>query len=67
MPARCLFSHVELFVTLWTVAHQAPPSTEFSRQEYWIRLPYPPPEYLSNPGIESLSFGALALQVDSLH
>ena len=28
-------SHVRLFATLWTVAHQAPPSMEFSRQEYW--------------------------------
>ena len=33
-------SHVRLFVTLWTVAHQAPPSMEFSRQEYWSGLPY---------------------------
>ena len=29
------FSHVQLFVTLWTVAHQAPLSMDFSRQEYW--------------------------------
>ena len=27
--------HVRLFATLWTVAHQAPPSMGFSRQEYW--------------------------------
>ena len=33
-------SHVRLFVTLWTVARQAPPSMEFSRQEYWSGLPY---------------------------
>ena len=32
--------HVRLFVTPWTVAHQAPPSMEFSRQEYWSRLPF---------------------------
>ena len=32
-------SHVQLFVTLWTVAYQAPPSMGFSRQEYWSDLP----------------------------
>ena len=35
-----------------TVAYQAPPSMEFSRQEYWSGLPCPSPEDLSNPGIE---------------
>ena len=34
-------SHVQLFVTPWTVAHQAPQSMEFSRQEYWSGLPFP--------------------------
>ena len=38
------FSHVRLFVTPWTVAYQAPPSMEFSRQEYWNGLPFPSPE-----------------------
>ena len=33
-------SRVRLFVTPWTVAHQAPPSMEFSRQEYWSGLPF---------------------------
>ena len=33
-------SHVQLFVTPWTVAHHAPPSMEFSRREYWTGLPY---------------------------
>ena len=33
-------SHVRLFVTPWTVAHQAPPSMEFSRQEYWSGFPF---------------------------
>ena len=37
------FSHVRLFVTLWTIAHQAPLSMGFSRQEYWSGLPCPPP------------------------
>ena len=34
-------SRVRLFVTRWTVAHQAPPSMGFSRQEYWSGLPFP--------------------------
>ena len=46
------FSWVQLFVTLWTVAHQAPLSMGFSRQEYLSRLPFPPPGNLPNPGIE---------------
>ena len=37
------FSCVQLCVTPWTAAHQAPPSTEFSRQEYWSGLPFPSP------------------------
>ena len=34
-------SHVRLFVTPWTVAHQAPPSMGFARQEYWSGVPSP--------------------------
>ena len=49
------FSHVQLFAALWTVAHQAPLSLGFSRQEYWSGLPFPPPEDLSNSGIEPAS------------
>ena len=56
-----LVSHVQLFVTPWTVAHWAPLSMEFSRQEYWSGLPFPS-EDLPNPGIEP---GSPALQVDS--
>ena len=37
------FSRVQLFVTLWTIAHQSPLSMGFSRQEYWRRLSCPPP------------------------
>ena len=37
---------------LWTVAHQAPPSTGFSRQEYWSGLPFPSPADLPDPGIK---------------
>ena len=47
----------------WTVAHQAPLSTELSRQEYWSVLPFSPPEDLSDPGIRPR---APALQVGSL-
>ena len=46
------FSRVQPFVTLWTVAHQAPLSMGFSRQEYWSGLPYLPPGDLPDPGIE---------------
>ena len=56
-------SHVRLFVTQWTIAHQAPLSMGFSRQEYWSVLPCPPPGDLPKPGIKPRS---LALQVDSL-
>ena len=50
-----LLSHVRLFVTPWTVAHQAPPTMGFSRQEYWSGLPFPSPGDLPNPGIEPRS------------
>ena len=45
-------SRLRLSATLWTVAYQAPPSTGFSRQEYWSGLPFPFPVDLPNPGIE---------------
>ena len=48
-------SRVQLFATLWTVAHQAPLFVGFSRQEYWSGLPCPPPGDILNPGIEHLS------------
>ena len=56
-------SHVQLFAAPWTVAHQAPPSMGFSRQEYWSGLPFPSPGDLPDPGIEPRS---PALQVDAL-
>ena len=62
------FSHVHLFVTLWTVTSQAPLSVGFSRQEYWSGLPCPPSRDLpdSTQG-ENLSFLCLLpWQVDSL-
>ena len=58
-----LFSRVQLFETLWTVARQAPLSTGFSRQEYWSGLTCPPPGDLPNPGIKPRS---PPLQADSL-
>ena len=51
MRAQSL-SRVRLFATPWTVAHQAPLSMEFPRQEYWSGLPSPSPGDLLNPGIE---------------
>ena len=45
-------SPVQLFATLWTVAHQAPPSIGFSRQEYWSGLPFPSPGDLLDPEIK---------------
>ena len=49
------FSHVWLFVTLWTAAHQAPLPMGFSKQEYWSGLPCLPPGDLPDPGIEPVS------------
>ena len=55
------FSHVQRFVTLWTMAHQAPLSMGFSRQKHWNRLPFPSPEDFPNPGIELVSLMSPAL------
>ena len=49
------FSHVWLFVTLWTITHQTPLSMEFSKQEYWSGLPCTSPGDLPSPGIEPAS------------
>ena len=57
---------VWLFVTPWTVAHQAPLSMEFSRQEYWSGLPCPPPGHLQEPGTEPTSPVSPAGQEGSL-
>ena len=56
-------SHVRLFATPWTVAYQAPPLMGFSRQEYWIGLPFLFPGDLPDPGIEP---GSPAFQADAL-
>ena len=55
------FSRVQLLATLWTIAHQAPLSMGFSRQEYWSGLPFPSPGDLLNPGIEPTSLMSPAL------
>ena len=52
---------VQLFVTPWIVAHQAPLFMEFSTQEYWHGLPFPSPGNLPNPGIEPESPASPAL------
>ena len=56
-------SCVQLFVTPWTVAHQACLSMGFPRQKYWSGLLFPSPNDLPNPGIEPR---APTLQADSL-
>ena len=60
------YSCVWLFATLWTIAHQAPRSMGFSRQEYWRGLSCLPPGDLLNPEIELLPATSPALPADSL-
>ena len=50
-----MLSHVQLFVTPYTVAWQAPLSMGFPREEYWSGLPFPSPGDLPHPGIEPAS------------
>ena len=57
----CSLSRVLLFATPWTVAHQAPLSLGFSRQEYWSGLPFPTPGDPPDPGIEPTSSVSPAL------
>ena len=52
---KCVCSVAQLYVTPDTAALQSPLSMEFSRQEYWSRLPFPPPEDLPIPGIKPMS------------
>ena len=61
-----LLSCFGLFVTLWTIAHQAPLSVGSSRQELWSGLPFPSPGNLPNPRIEPMIPKSPALQVGSL-
>ena len=57
----CVLYHVWLFMTPWTVAHQAPLSMEFSRQGHWSGLPFPIPGDLPDSGIEPTSLASSAL------
>ena len=56
-------SRVQLFATPWTVAYHALLSMGFSKQEYWIGLPFPSPGDLPDSGIKP---GSPALQADAL-
>ena len=51
----CVLSHIQLFGTPWAALHQAPPSMDLSRQEYWSRWPFPPPGDLPDPGSKPIS------------
>ena len=66
MCAQFLLSHVQLFETSWMVAHQAPLSMGFPRQDYWSGFPFSSPENLSNPRIEPGSPASPTLKVDFL-
>ena len=59
----CVYAccHVRLFETPWTIAHQAPMSMEFYRQEYWSELPFPSPGNLPHPEIKPVSLESPAL------
>ena len=61
MSAVHVLHGVKVFVTTWTVAHQALLSMEFSRQDYWSGLPFSSPENLPDQGIEPVSFTSPAL------
>ena len=55
------FSHIRLCAILWAVAHQAPLSMDFSRQEYWSGLPCCPPGDLPDSGIELVSLNVCCI------
>ena len=63
---RHVFSCIRLFATPWTVAHQAPVSMGFPRQEYWSGLPFPSPGDLSDPEMEPASPESFAVQAAAL-
>ena len=56
------FSHVQLGATPWTIAHQAPLSMGFSKQEYWSGFPCLPPRDLPDPGIKPESLMSPGLE-----
>ena len=59
------FSHIQLFSTVGTVAHESPLCMGFSRQEYWSGLLYPPPGDLPDPGIKPVSLTSSHWQAGS--
>ena len=59
------FSDARLFVTLWTIAREAPQSLKFFRQEYWSGLPFPSPWDLPDQGLQLPLLGLLHWQVGS--
>ena len=59
-------SRIQLFVTPWSVAQQAPLSMGFFRQEYWSGLPFPPSGDLPDPGVEPAFPVSPSVQEDSL-
>ena len=61
----CVLNHVHLFVTPQAVTQEAPLSMGFSRQESWSELLFPPPQDLSDPGMEHTTPVSPALQADS--
>ena len=65
-PINIVLICVQLFVTAWTVAHWAPLSLEFSRQEYWSGLSFPFPGIFSTQGLKLYLLHLLNWQADSL-
>ena len=57
----CMLNHARPFVTLWTVAHEAPLSMKIFGQEYWSWLPFPTPGDLPDPGVKLISLESPAL------
>ena len=60
------FIHVRLFVTPWSIAHQALLSVQFTMQEYWGGFPLPSSGDLPDKGIKPSSLVSPALRADSL-
>ena len=60
-----MLSVVSNFATPWTITHHASLSVDFSRQEYWSGLPFPPPGDLPDPGMEPATPVSYVLQADS--
>ena len=63
---ECMLNRFWFFATSWTVAHWAPLSMKFSRQEHWSELPFPTPEDHPDSGTEPDLLHLLHWQVDSL-